>query len=236
MLEFKQSPKEQNMLIPLHQNWSKALRVDLESTHFKNLKDQLKASYKKGPVFPEPTKIFQALNSTPLQNVKVVILGQDPYHTPGQAQGLSFSSPAELKNPPSLQNIFKELEAELGHKSEAELKFNGDLSFWAQQGVLLLNSVLTVEANRAGSHAKIGWEKFTDQVIKTVSNQNQHVVFMLWGNFAKSKAPLIDSQKHLILTAPHPSPFSAYSGFFGCYHFKLCNQYLRNNHKDPIIW
>jgi uracil-DNA glycosylase len=223
--------------IKLNQQWLELLSSHLKRQEFINLISEINQEYLDGErTYPQPDKIFNALNLTSPGEVKIVILGQDPYHGPGQAMGLSFSVPAELKNPPSLKNIFKELESELGHKSEAELKFNGDLTTWAKQGVLLLNSVLTVKAGKPGSHSRRGWEQFTDGIISELSNNYSGIIFMLWGNYAKQKLSLIDLDKHTVLTAPHPSPFSAHSGFFGCNHFIEANRQLEANGKDEIKW
>jgi uracil-DNA glycosylase len=225
------------MSVKLNQKWLDLLSDYIENQEFKSLSNEISNEYLSGKkIYPHPKNIFEALNLTSPDEVKVIILGQDPYHGPDQAMGLSFSVPASIKNPPSLQNIFKELESEIGHKSQAELKFKGDLSCWAKQGVLLLNSVLTVEAGKPGSHAKKGWEDFTDHIISQLSKTKSGLVFLLWGNYAKQKLSLIDSNKHLILTAAHPSPLSAYNGFFGCGHFVSANEYLRSNSKEEITW
>jgi uracil-DNA glycosylase len=183
-------------------------------------------------VYPTEENIFAALNLCPLGKVKVVILGQDPYHGPDQAHGLAFSVPDDIAIPPSLQNIYKEIATDIG----IPIPLSGNLTKWAEQGVLLLNSTLTVAAGKPLSHAKYGWEQFTDAVITLVSEKHDNVVFLLWGSFAVSKRPLIDEGKHLVLTAPHPSPLSAYRGFFGCRHFSQCNDYLLAHHKQPIRW
>lgn len=223
--------------VKLNNHWKQLLANYLDSDQFKATADFVRSEYLSSKkIYPHPKNIFNALNLTVPDQVKVVILGQDPYHGEDQAMGLSFSVPASVKNPPSLQNIFKELESELGHKSAAEHKFNGDLSCWAKQGVLLLNSVLTVEAGKPGSHAKKGWEDFTDHIISQLSESKSGLVFMLWGNYAKQKLSLIDANKHLILTSPHPSPFSAHSGFFGCGHFVQTNRYLKSINKKEIKW
>lgn len=223
--------------IKLNKQWKDLLADYLNSDQFQETADFVRGEYLSGKkIYPHPKNVFNALNLTSPDEVKVVILGQDPYHGPNQAMGLSFSVPADVKNPPSLQNIFKELEAELGQKSQAELKFNGDLTNWAEQGVLLLNSVLSVEAGKAGSHSGKGWEEFTDCIISQLSKSQNNLVFMLWGNYAKQKLSLIDQNKHLVLTAAHPSPFSAYSGFFGCKHFVQANQYLKFSQKSAIKW
>ncbi len=225
------------MSIKLNQEWLELLSSHLNQQQFINLTSEIKQEYLAGEkIYPHPSKIFNALNLTPPGEVKVVILGQDPYHGPGQAMGLSFSVPASVKNPPSLKNIFKELESELGHKSDAEIKHGGDLTNWAEQGVLLLNSVLTVKAGKPGSHSGRGWEQFTDGIISELSNNYSGIIFMLWGNYAKQKLSLIDASRHTVLTAPHPSPFSAHSGFFGCNHFISANQQLEAGGKAEIKW
>jgi uracil-DNA glycosylase len=183
------------------------------------------------PVLPEPQKWFRALNELGPDDVKVVILGQDPYHGPGQAQGISFSVPEDIKCPPSLKNIFKEIESDVGVKNGSP-----DLTSWLSQGVLLLNAVLTVEQSKAGSHAKKGWEQITDAVIQSISDQQTHVVFMLWGGYAEKKKSLIDETKHCVLTSVHPSPLSAHRGWFGCKHFSLANQYLADHDRAQIDW
>jgi uracil-DNA glycosylase len=224
------------MEVQIEKSWKEALGKSFSSMEFKKMAEFVKAEYGSKNIFPEAKNIFRALNLTPLERVRVVILGQDPYHGPGQAQGLSFSVPARIRNPPSLQNIFKELETEFGKKSEAEVKYRGDLSCWARQGVLLLNAVLTVESGRAGSHADRGWECLTDDIIKTVSRKCDGVVFLLWGSYAKKKKELIDTSKHLVLESVHPSPLSAHGGFFGCGHFKKANEWLKENGKTEVIW
>jgi uracil-DNA glycosylase len=225
------------MSIKLNQEWLELLSSYLNQQQFINLTSEIKQEYLAGEkIYPRPDKIFNALKLTPPDKVKVVILGQDPYHGYGQAMGLSFSVPASIKNPPSLKNIFKELESELGHKSDAEIKHDGDLTSWAEQGVLLLNSVLTVKAGKPGSHSGRGWEQFTDGIISELSNNYSGIIFMLWGNYAKQKLSLIDASRHTVLTAPHPSPFSAHSGFFGCNHFISANQQLKLSGKAEIKW
>lgn len=228
------------MIVEIEKSWKRSLEEHFESEGFKSLAKFVKAEYADKIIFPESENIFSALNLTPLEKVRVVVIGQDPYHGAQngvcQAQGLSFSVPAEIKNPPSLQNIFKELEAELGKKSEAEIKFNGDLRTWAKQGILLLNAVLTVESGKAGSHANRGWEDLTDEIIKLVSGKRESVVFLLWGAYARKKKDLIDSKKHLILESAHPSPLSAHSGFFGNGHFNKTNEWLKEKNQKEIIW
>lgn len=191
---------------------------------------QEKSSGKK--IFPPSKLIFNAFNSTPLDKVKVVIIGQDPYHGPDQAHGLCFSVQAGVAIPPSLQNIFKEQQRDLG----LPLPSHGCLQSWAEQGVLLLNATLTVEQERAGSHQGRGWETFTDKVIQLVSRETSSVVFLLWGSYAQKKSALIDASKHLILKAPHPSPLSAYRGFIGCGHFSAANKYLKEQGRSPVVW
>ena len=218
----------------MEKSWKTALQPEFEKEYFKQLILDVEASYliNDPPIYPPQPLIYNALNQCPLPDVKVVILGQDPYHGEGQAMGLSFSVSDGVKIPPSLQNLYKEIQSDTGTQPSK----SGNLERWAKQGVLLLNATLTVEAGNAGSHQGKGWEEFTDQIIKTVSDKREHVVFFLWGKYAQSKAPLIDESKHLILTAPHPSPLSAHRGFLGCKHFSQCNEYLKNHTTDPIVW
>ena len=219
--------------IKLEPSWLKVLTAEFEKPYFKSLKLFLASETKSGtPVYPPPDQIFRAFEHCPLESLKVVILGQDPYHGPGQAHGLSFSVNPGIKAPPSLKNIYKELSTDLG----LAIPNHGCLEAWARQGVLLLNSTLTVQHKSPASHQRRGWEVFTDEVMKTISNQKTHVVFLLWGNFARSKKSLIDTQKHLVLEAAHPSPFSAHNGFFGCQHFSKTNTYLSKHKKTPIDW
>ncbi len=222
-----------SLKVQIEPEWKEVLQEYFKKDEFENLTTFVKNEYLTKTVFPSPENIFKAFWNTPFSKVKVVILGQDPYHGFGQAHGLSFSVQDGVKVPPSLQNIYKELQDEFGIKKDFS---NGNLEGWTKQGVFLLNSVLTVVANSAASHQGKGWEEFTNFVISKLSDESEHLVFLLWGNFAKSKANLIDSSKHLILTAPHPSPFSAHSGFFGCNHFKLCNEYLNKNGSQAIEW
>ncbi len=205
---------------------------EFNQPYFINLITKINYSYIKGSVLPEEENIFNAFNLCPLTKVKVVILGQDPYHGEGQAHGLAFSVPNGIKIPPSLRNIYKELESDLGIAPRT----SGNLESWAKQGVLLLNATLTVLPNTPGSHQGLGWEEFTDSIIKQISTEKSHVVFLLWGKYAQAKASLIDAEKHLVLTAPHPSPFSAYTGFFGSKHFSQTNEYLKNHTYTPIDW
>ncbi|MDX9853027.1 MAG: uracil-DNA glycosylase [Tenuifilaceae bacterium] len=216
----------------IEESWKAALLPEFKQPYFAQLKDFLVEERKQHVVFPPGAKMFEAFNVTPLHSVRVVILGQDPYHGPGQAHGLSFSVPDGIPKPPSLLNIFKEINADLG----VTMPRGGNLEKWAQQGVLLLNATLTVRAHQAGSHQKKGWERFTDAAIKAVSDRQQGVVFLLWGAYAQAKAELIDGSKHHILKAPHPSPLSASRGFFGCKHFSKTNQILAGQGKAPIDW
>lgn len=219
--------------IALDPSWLHHLEPEFQSAYMAKLRRFLLEEKRRGArIFPPGNLIFNALNSTPLDNVQVVILGQDPYHGPGQAHGLSFSVPRGVPVPPSLQNIYKELESDLGLAPPA----HGDLSSWARQGVLLLNAVLTVEAHKAGSHQNQGWEQFTDRVVSVVNDNRVGVVFMLWGSYAQKKGAFIDRNRHLVLTAPHPSPLSVYRGFSGCRHFSQCNGYLQSNGRKPVDW
>lgn len=220
------------MNVKIHPSWKKLLKNEFEKEYFLNLTDFVKNEYTSNIIYPPGPLIFNAFNQTPLDQVKVVILGQDPYHGQGQAHGLAFSVQEGVSLPPSLKNIFKELKSDLG----IELALSGNLTRWAEQGVLLLNSVLTVRKATPGSHSKKGWETFTDSVIKVLSENKEHLVFLLWGNYAISKESLIDEEKHLILKSPHPSPFSADRGFFGCKHFSKTNVYLNKNNIKPITW
>ena len=218
----------------LEEGWKKALSEEFGAEYMKELKKKLAEEMKVGIVIYPPAKqIFNAFNLTPFDKVKVVILGQDPYHGKGQAHGLSFSVPNGINPPPSLVNIFKEIESDLNVKIS---KTNGNLENWAEQGVLLLNAIMTVRANSPASHRNFGWEKLTDAVIKTLSDKKEQLVFLLWGKFAQKKESLIDASKHFILKAPHPSPFSANSGFFGCKHFSKTNEYLIKTSQTPIKW
>ena len=217
----------------IDESWLEVLADEFAQPYFANLKQTLLQEKQSGKVvYPPASLIFNAFNSTPFQEVKVVILGQDPYHRPGQAHGLSFSVPDGVPQPPSLQNIFKEINNELGVPPPS----NGNLQKWAQQGVLLLNAMLTVQAGNAGSHQDIGWQQFTDAAIGKLSELRFSIVFLLWGKFAQNKAVLIDAEKHYILTSPHPSPFSVHKGFFGCGHFKRVNEILLHEGFDPINW
>ena len=213
--------------------WQASLSAEIEQPYMHGLKTFLLAEKdQKKIIFPHSSNWFHALETTPLDEVKVVILGQDPYHQPGQAHGLCFSVQPGVKVPPSLVNIYKELETDLG----IAIPDHGYLENWAKQGVLLLNAVLTVEDSNANAHQGKGWEQFTDKIISTVNEQCDHVVFMLWGSYAQKKGKMIDDQKHLVLKAPHPSPLSAYRGFFGCKHFSQANSYLVDKGKDIVDW
>ncbi len=214
-------------------SWKNALSSEFNKPYIKELENFLLTEKEQGKViFPKKENIFRAFNLTPIDKIKVIILGQDPYHGDNQANGLSFSVNENIALPPSLKNIYKELHDDLG----CSIPQHGDLTSWAEQGVLLLNTVLTVQRSAANSHRDKGWEKFTTEVIKTINNQCKNVVFILWGSPAASKELLIDGSKHLILKAPHPSPLSSYRGFFGCKHFSLANNYLKNNNKKEINW
>ncbi|MFC3417330.1 uracil-DNA glycosylase [Algoriphagus hitonicola] len=220
------------MNVKIESSWNSILRDVFEQDYFKNLVTFVKDEYANAKVFPPGKEIFNAFDHCPLDRVKVVILGQDPYHGPGQAHGLSFSVRPGIPFPPSLINIFKEIKADLGK----DMPSNGDLTRWADQGIFLLNATLTVRAHEAGSHQKKGWEEFTDQVIRRISDHRESVVFLLWGAYAQKKALLIDQKKHLILKAPHPSPLSAHRGFLGCGHFSKANAYLESKGLSPIQW
>lgn len=213
-------------------NWEDIIDSEKKKDYYQNLQKVINEKYKNSIVFPKKDKIFNAFKLTKYENLKVVILGQDPYHGAGQAQGLAFSTPAEIKNPPSIVNILKEIKQDIG-KSQCE---NGDLTLWAKQGVLLINTILTVEEAKAKSHHKIGWEIFSDNIIKHINENFKDVVFLLWGAPAIAKTKLIDETKHHILTAPHPSPLSAYRGFFGCKHFSKTNEILKKLNKKEIQW
>lgn len=212
--------------------WKNILFEHLDSSKLIDIENNFLKEYKHQVVYPPISLIFNALNLTLLKNTKVVILGQDPYHNVNQANGLSFSVNNGVKLPPSLKNIYKEIESDLG----INMSNSGNLEPWAKQGVLLLNSVLSVRAHQPASHKNLGWDYFTDGIIKLISDKNEHVVFLLWGKFAQDKAKLIDTKKHLVLQAPHPSPFSVYRGFFGCKHFSKTNDYLQKNNKQIINW
>lgn len=216
----------------IDESWYKVLREQFEAPYFADLKSFLVEEKQHYAVYPPGKLIFNAFNLTPFDKVKVVILGQDPYHGPGQAHGLSFSVPDGVQFPPSLMNIFKELNNDLG----IPMAHSGNLEKWAREGVLLLNASLTVRAGQAASHSRHGWETFTDAAIRALSEEREHLVFILWGNYAIAKRALIDPFKHLILTSVHPSPLSASRGFFGCHHFSKTNNYLIEHNIEPIDW
>jgi uracil-DNA glycosylase len=221
------------MDVTIEESWKKILKDEFDKVYFQQIVTSLKAEKSAGRIiYPPGQLIFNAFNKTPFHNVKVVILGQDPYHNKGQAHGLSFSVPDGVPKPPSLINIFKELETDIGIRPPQ----NGNLEKWATQGVLLLNACLTVKHNEPGSHQKIGWLQFTDMVIAKTSEQKEGVVFLLWGKFAQDKQSLINETKHYVLKAAHPSPFSADKGFFGCRHFSKTNELLIRQNKEPIDW
>jgi uracil-DNA glycosylase len=218
--------------VVIHDSWKSVLAEEFEKPYFDNIRSSLLSLKERGEVvFPLGKYIFNAFDKTPFDQVKVVILGQDPYHNPGEAMGLSFSVPKGIKIPPSLVNIFKEIKSDLSKDPQD----HGDLTHWADQGVLLLNAILTVSQNKPASHRNLGWEQFTDAVIRKISELKSHCVFMLWGNFAKSKSALIDQKKHLILQAAHPSPLAG-GAFFGCRHFSQANEYLKKHNCTTIDW
>jgi uracil-DNA glycosylase len=221
------------MAVKIDPSWYAVLQPQFEAPYFAELKQFLVAERSQHTCYPPGSKIFNAFDSTPFDKVKVVILGQDPYHEPGQAMGLCFSVPQGILVPPSLVNIIKEINTDLGTQIPITC---GDLSGWAEQGVLLLNATLTVRAHQAGSHQRHGWETFTDAAIQALSTQRSGIVFLLWGSYAIAKRALIDQSRHLVLTAPHPSPLSAYRGFFGCRHFSQTNAYLQAQGQQPIDW
>ncbi len=220
------------MDVRIEPSWKEVLQPEFDKPYFSELTSFIKHEYQSTTVYPPPKFIFHAFELTPFNQIKVVILGQDPYHGPNQANGLAFSVNDGIPSPPSLVNIYKEIESDLGRKSIT----NGNLEAWAKQGVMLLNATLTVQAHHAGSHQRKGWEEFTDSVIKTLSDKQENLVFMLWGAYAQKKGSVIDESKHLVLKSPHPSPLSAYNGFFGCAHFSQCNAFLMLNGKEPINW
>lgn len=220
------------MNVRLEPSWKKLLQPEFEKPYFVELTKFVRSEYQNKTVYPPAKYIFAALDSLPVDNVKVVILGQDPYHGPGQAHGLSFSVPDGVKSPPSLQNIYKEIETDLGHPTHA----SGNLDRWTKQGVLLLNATLTVAGGSPGSHQNKGWEIFTDAVIRELAERKEHLVFILWGSYAQKKGAFIDTDKHLVLKSPHPSPFSAHSGFFGSRPFSRANEYLISHGLVPIDW
>jgi len=221
------------MDVKIEQSWKNVLNTEFEKDYFKKLTDFVRGEYLSGKtIYPEPKNIFNAFNLCPFDKVKVVIIGQDPYHEPHQAHGLCFSVESGVDLPPSLINIYKEIESDIGRKSIT----SGDLTVWAKQGVFLLNSTLTVQAHIAASHSGKGWEKFTDAVIRAVAENKKHIVYMLWGSFAQKKAEFVNKNENLVLTSAHPSPLSAYRGFFGNHHFSQANDYLVKNGCTPIDW
>lgn len=220
------------MNVTIEESWKRVLGSEFEKEYFKTLRDFIHSEYRSKIIYPPAKQIFNAFDSCPFESVKVVILGQDPYHEPSQAHGLSFSVLPPCPPPPSLVNIYKEIRSDIG----TLVSSNGDLTAWSEQGVLLLNATLTVEAHKAGSHQNKGWETFTDSAIKALAENREHLVFMLWGSYAQRKGAFIDRSRHLVLQAPHPSPLSAYRGFFGCKHFSSANAYLSANGLSPIVW
>lgn len=213
--------------------WEDIINIEKQKDYYKKLKEIIDEKYQTSTVFPAKKDIFKAFSLTKFDNLKVVILGQDPYHGFGQAQGLAFSTPQNIKNPPSMQNILQEISNDLKKPS---ICLDGDLTPWAKQGVLLLNTVLTVEEGKAASHQNLGWEIFTDNIIRYISQNTKDIIFLLWGSPAIRKKALIDENKHYILTAPHPSPLSAYRGFFACKHFSKTNDILKTLNKEAIVW
>ena len=220
------------MDVRIAEDWKEVLRGEFDKPYFEQLANFVKQEYAAGQVFPSGTNIFRAFDKCPLESLKVVIIGQDPYHGDGQANGLCFSVNDGVRFPPSLQNIFQEIRDDVGTPVPA----SGNLDRWAEQGVLLLNSVLTVRAHLAASHAGKGWEQFTDAVVKTISERKKNLVYMLWGSYAQRKGGVVDARENLILKSVHPSPLSAYRGFFGCKHFSQANVYLQSVGKQPIEW
>lgn len=221
------------MEVKIEPSWKKVLGEEFDKDYFIKLTQFVKSEYRTSIVYPPPKFIFHAFELTPFDKVKVVIIGQDPYHGAGQANGLCFAVNQGIRLPPSVQNIYKEIETDLGHKTAYP---NGDLEGWAKQGVLLLNATLTVKGSSPGSHQNIGWEQFSDAAIHSLSAQKENLVFILWGAYAQKKGVVIDASKHLIIKSPHPSPFSAYSGFFGSRPFSQCNYYLFSHGQEPINW
>lgn len=220
------------MDVKIEDSWKEVLHDEFNKPYFIQLTEFVKSEYQQHTIFPPGKEIFNAFDLCPFENVKVVIIGQDPYHGPGQAHGLCFSVREGVDFPPSLRNIFKEINGDMG----TPIPRNGDLTRWAEQGVFLLNATLTVRAHTAGSHQKKGWETFTDAVIQKISDQKEHVVFLLWGAYAQQKAMMIDKSRHMVLESVHPSPLSASRGFFGNHHFSRANQFLQSQGLAPIIW
>lgn len=220
------------MNVKIEPSWGERLKAEFDTPYFLRLTEFVRAEYAATTCYPPGGSIFKAFDLCPFERVKVVIIGQDPYHEPGQAEGLCFSVTDGVPHPPSLQNIFKEIHDDLGRP----IPESGSLRRWAEQGVLLLNATLTVRAHRAGSHQNRGWEQFTDAAIRRLSEEREHLVFLLWGSYAQRKGQVIDRTKHLVLQSAHPSPLSAYRGFFGNHHFSLANDYLVRHGKDPVCW
>ena len=220
------------MNVRIEESWKQKLTPEFEKDYFIKLTEFVRAEYASKTIYPPAKQIFNAFDHCPFDDVKVVIIGQDPYHGPGQAHGLCFSVAEGIPNPPSLQNIFKEILSDLGKPMPA----NGDLTRWARQGVLLLNATLTVQAHQAGSHQRKGWEEFTDAAIRLLAEEREHLVFILWGAYAQKKGAFIDRSKHLVLASAHPSPLSAYNGFFGNKHFSRTNEYLKAHGITEIEW
>ena len=220
------------MKVKIEDSWEKVLQTEFDKPYFKELTDFVRSEYATATIYPPASLIFNAFNLCPFSKVKVVIIGQDPYHGPGQAHGLCFSVNDGVQFPPSLQNIFKEIKSDL----DIPIPTSGNLTRWAEQGVLLLNATLTVRAHSAGSHQKKGWETFTDSVIRILAEQKENLVFILWGAYAQKKGAFIDNNRHLILSSAHPSPLSAYNGFFGNHHFSLTNEWLQKHGIDTINW
>lgn len=221
---------------PFPQPWKPFLAAEFEKEYFKHVRTAVRDAYATQSIFPEQKNLFRALALCPPEKIKVVILGQDPYHTPGVADGLAFSTLPKNKIPPSLLNIFKEVASEYSADNSVSVNRDPDLTRWATQGVLLLNTSLSVRSGEANSHADFGWHIFTDAIISTISKEREHIVFLLWGAFAGKKVELIDQRKHLVLTSVHPSPLSAHRGFFGCGHFKAANEYLKVHGLEEIVW
>lgn len=220
------------MDVKIESSWKSVLGDEFAKSYFEELTQFVRSEYSSKAIFPPPTHIFRAFDLCPFDKVKVVILGQDPYHGEGQANGLCFAVNQGVRLPPSLKNMYKEIESDTGIVMDER----GDLEQWAKQGVLLLNATLTVEASKPGSHQSKGWEQFTDAVVKALSEKSEHLVFLLWGRYAQNKGEVIDRSKHLVLSAAHPSPFSAHSGFFGCKHFSKTNEYLKSHDLEEIQW
>lgn len=220
------------MSVKIEESWKQRLQSEFEKPYFQQLISFVKSEYASKRIYPPGSLIFSSFDHSSFEDTKVVIVGQDPYHGPGQANGLCFSVADGVPHPPSLQNIFKEIQQDLGQ----QIPQSGNLERWAEQGVLLLNATLTVEARKAGSHQNKGWESFTDAVLQVISQEKEHVVFLLWGAYAQKKGAFIDNEKHLVLKSPHPSPFSAHSGFFGSKHFSKANEYLIAQGHQAINW